>query len=159
MLMYMTNKHFMRDIDSRVGEVLISHDFKLKKNSWYRHTEDFIQVLNLQKSYFSDLYYLNIGLDVKPDNISSYMPEYMFSVRGRAEMIIQNRELILSLDFTNDLSESDRQSKLNTLLVECVEFLNSIRSWKDFRKAIDNSSHPIHKAAITASFKQLLTNH
>ena len=77
MLMYMTNKHFMRDIDSRVGEILISHDFKLKKNSWYRHTEDFIQVLNLQKSYFSDLYYLNIGLDVKPDNISSYMPEYI----------------------------------------------------------------------------------
>lgn len=149
----------MREIDSLVREVLIFHDFKLRKNSWYRQTEDFIQVINLQKSYFSDLYYLNMGIDVNSSNTIDYKSEYLFSVRIRAEMIIKESELVLALDFTNALSESDRLRRINTLIIKCIDFLDSLRSWSDFRIAIEDVNHQIHKAAITASFKQLLVNH
>ena len=81
----------MREIDSLVREYLILHNFKLRRNSWYRQTSDFIQVINLQKSCFANQYYLNMGIDVVLDRVISYKPEYKFPVRCRAEMITQKK--------------------------------------------------------------------
>ena len=53
----------MRDIDIILKPLFNSCGFSLKRNSWYRLTDDFIQIINFQKSHFSNLYYLNIGLD------------------------------------------------------------------------------------------------
>lgn len=53
----------MREIDKLVKDILTSDGFVFKKTSWYRTTKDFIQILNFQKSHFSNKFYLNLGID------------------------------------------------------------------------------------------------
>ena len=51
----------MRKIDAIVKDVMKASGFVKKSNSWYKLTDDFVQVLNFQKSAFSNLYSLLSG--------------------------------------------------------------------------------------------------
>lgn len=55
------NKIFLQEITKNLQEL----GFQNKKHSWYKHTNDLIKVIDLQKSEYSELYYVNIGLYVK----------------------------------------------------------------------------------------------
>jgi hypothetical protein len=57
----MTNKEFKDIID----RLLKPHGFKRKGNEWRTETEDLIKMVDLQKSNFSNLYYLNFGYNFK----------------------------------------------------------------------------------------------
>lgn len=142
----------MRDIDKLLSAVLKSSGFRLKNSSWYRLTNDFIQIINFQKSYYSNLYYLNFGIDSKTGNDNFYKPIGQFPVRWRIESIISNTDLILSLDFESDIPETERLERLNTILKQCVDILNSISCYNELKSALETPTHPIQKAAIWTSF-------
>lgn len=142
----------MREIDILVKDILTSYGFVYKKTSWYRTTNDFIQILNFQKSHFSNKFYLNIGIDEIQGDRPTYKPEYQFPVRLRIDMLLSNKELMQSLDFEKDCQETDRQKELNTIVLYGINFLDSINEWNQLRTAIKNQSHPIHHAHIIAEF-------
>lgn len=146
----------MRDIDIILKPLFNSCGFNLKRNSWYRLTDDFIQIINFQKSHFSNLYYLNIGLDCKNEGDIIYKPEYKFPVRLRADMIISDPELIKYLDFDSVYPESVRTEKLKIIALLCVQFLDSIADWQQFKSAFNDKDHLIHRAFIISSFLSLL---
>lgn len=142
----------MREIDIIVKDILTSYGFVFKKTSWYRTTNDFIQILNFQKSHFSNKFYLNIGIDETQEGRPIYKPEYQFPVRLRIDMLLSNKELMQSLDFEKDYPETNRQDELNAIVLCGINFLDSINEWSQLRTAINNQSHPIHRACIIAEF-------
>lgn len=146
----------MREIDIIVKDVLTSYGFIFKNTSWYRTTEDFIQIINFQKSLFSNKYYLNLGFDdrqVRP----TYKPEYQFSVRLRIDILFSDIQLMQPLDFENDYPETTRRDQLHALVLRGIDFLDSVNGWNKLRIAISNQSHPIHHAFITAQFMKKIT--
>ena len=57
----MTNKEFKNTLD----KFLKPHGFKKKGNEWTMETSELYKTIDLQKSNFSNLYYLNYGYNFK----------------------------------------------------------------------------------------------
>lgn len=147
----------MREIDIIVKDILTSSGFVFKKTSWYRTINDFIQILNFQKSHFSNKFYLNIGIDETQEGRPTYKPEYQFPIRLRIDMLLSNKELMQSLDFEKDYPKTLRREELNAIVLCGINFLDGINKWSQLRTAINNQSHPIHRACITAQFMKKIT--
>ena len=142
----------MRDIDKTVKDILTPCGFVFKKHSWYRVSDDFINIINFQKSQFSNKFYMNLGVDERTGQKIKYKPEHLFSVRLRVDMIILDKQLLDALDFESDCSETSRKEKLEILSLNGVTFLDSINGWKKIKSAMNSKIHPVHRAFITASF-------
>ena len=54
-----------KDLKKVIGEVAKRNCFKLVNSNWVKESEETIMVLNLQKSNFSNKYYLNIRVFIK----------------------------------------------------------------------------------------------
>lgn len=146
----------MRKIDAIVKDVMKASGFVKKSNSWYKLTDDFVQVLNFQKSAFSNLYYLNIGIDVRSSDKPQYMPEYRFGVRLRADMLAFESGIVGALDFERNMDSEERIETIYAIIEECVSFLESVSSWVQLHAAYNDDSHPINKAATTGVFKLIM---
>lgn len=146
----------MRKIDAIVKDVMKASGFVKKSNSWYKLTDDFVQVLNFQKSAFSNLYYLNIGIDVCSSDKPQYMPEYRFGVRLRADMLASESGIVGALDFERNMDSEERIETIYAIIEECVSFLESVSSWAQLHAAYNDDSHPINKAATTGVFKLIM---
>ncbi|MBQ6879889.1 MAG: DUF4304 domain-containing protein [Bacteroidales bacterium] len=142
----------MRDIDKIVKDVLIHKGFVYKKSSWYRISDDLIQIINFQKSQFSNKYYLNIGIDEKEGQDYTFKAEYLFPIRLRVNMILSDKQLIDALDFEKAYSEISRKEKLDNLIIKSINFLDSVSKWEQLKSAMNSNSHLIHHAFITKSF-------
>lgn len=53
----------MNILSEQMKPVMKQIGFRVKKNSFYRISGDFIQVINFQKSMWGNLYYINVGFD------------------------------------------------------------------------------------------------
>jgi len=82
--------------------------------SWYLDGKDAIIVVNLQKSDWEDMYYINIGIWLKALGETSFPRENQCHLMYRAESLFpDNRELLLlgcslekgNLQLLNDLTE------------------------------------------------------
>lgn len=123
----------MREIDTIVKDAMIAFGFVLKGSSWYKFTDDFVQVLNFQKSYFSNLYYLNVGIDTRSHSKLQYLPECRFGVRLRADMLIPERDLLIALDFQSEMDPAERTETICSIVGKCHSFLDSVSSWAQLR--------------------------
>lgn len=146
----------MRKIDAIVKDIMKASGFVKKSNSWYKLTDDFVQVLNFQKSAFSNLYYLNIGIDVRSSDKPQYKPEYRFGVRLRADMLASESGIVGALDFERNMDSEERIETIYAIIEECVSFLGSVSSWVQLHAAYNDDSHPINKAATTGVFKLIM---
>ena len=147
---YITNN--MRDIDKTVKDLLTPHGFVFKRSSWYRTSDSLIQIINFQKSQYANRFYMNLGIDERTGQELVYKPEYLFSVRLRVEMIVSDTLLIDALDFEKECSEINRNEKMEALILNSINFLDSINGWEELRLAMKNKKHPLHRAFITTSF-------
>ncbi len=86
--------------------------------SWYLDGQDTIAVVNLQKSDWSDLYYINIGICLKELNPAASPLEFRYHLDFRAESLFpEQRELL----FTScSLQQSDQE-----LLTELALFIGN----------------------------------
>lgn len=143
----------MREIDTIVKDAMIAFGFVLKGSSWYKFTDDFVQVLNFQKSSFSNLYYLNVGIDTRSHSKLQYLPECRFGVRLRADSLIPETDLLIALDFQSEMDPAERTETICSIVGKCHSFLDSVSSWAQLHSAYNDDSHPIREAAITDVFK------
>ena len=148
----------MREIDTILKDTLKCQGFKLKGTSWYRLTDDFINVINFQKSLYSNLYYVNIGIDKKIGNDNLYKPEYKFPIRFRIEELISDKAILQALDFERNFSVFDRLEHLNKIVKYSIDFLDSISNWEQLKLSLSDSQHPINKAAIIATMRSEIEN-
>ena len=148
----------MREIDTILKDILKCQGFKLKGTSWYRLTDDFIHVINFQKSLYSNLYYVNIGIDKKTGNVKSYKPEYKFAIRLRIERLITDKALLQALDFNDNISVFDRLELLSKIVKYSIDFLDSLSNWEQLKLSLSDPKHPINKAAIIATMRSEIEN-
>ena len=148
----------MREIDTILKDTLKCQGFKLKGTSWYRLTDDFINVINFQKSLYSNLYYVNIGIDKKIGNDNLYKPEYKFPIRFRIEELISDKAILQALDFERNFSVFDRLEHLNKIVKYSIDFLDSISNLEQLKLSLSDSQHPINKAAIIATMRSEIEN-
>ena len=89
----------MNKCDILNQELLTNNGFVYRKRGWYRCTEDFLQIINFQKSNWGNQYYINIGEKcLSRLNAGSiiYPPERLFHLRGRVEDLGELRRLQIS---------------------------------------------------------------
>jgi hypothetical protein len=89
-----------------INDVLTLNGLSKNKNYYYIDNEDVIFVVGLQKSNFSNSYYINIGIIIKKLNPALENPR---DVDGdiRARFSFQQKGKELDIFSLNDLSEAD----------------------------------------------------
>ena len=118
----------MRCIDQLIRPLMRKAGFRLRGTTWSRIKDDFIQVLNFQKSMFGDIYYLNLafaraeGMVFFP-SAYKYLPEYRYPIRIRAEHIPFLETTVKSYYFDSAPTEQMKES-VKTVIERCILFLD-----------------------------------
>jgi hypothetical protein len=132
----------MNKCDILNQELLTNNGFVYRKRGWYRCTEDFLQIINFQKSNWGNQYYINIGENcLSRLNAGSiiYPPERLFHLRGRVEDLGIPEETLDCMDFENSILENERKNKMTSIISECIAFLDRIRTKEGLKLEYNNS--------------------
>ncbi len=84
-----------------------------KGSTWYLRNDEIISMVNIQKSNYSSLYFLNLGFWLRDEEGSLYPPEEDWHVRTRAEVLWRTDDAniadLLNLDvpYENDAARLD----------------------------------------------------
>ena len=124
-------KELIRIIDAE----LLLVGFKRKNKNWFFENLELIKYVELQKSNYSNLYYLNYGFIIKEINIDSKTRHVPKHLGGSIE-----EERIFLKDFLDLESNKAKDIILfkEYLTKNLDYFLNSINSTDDLRKFVIN---------------------
>jgi hypothetical protein len=97
-------------------EALKAQGFKEKGGSWYEECDETILVANLQKSDFSDRYFINLAVWFKQLGKADYPKEHHCHLRIRLKRVAAS-DIDLALDANKgDLSDEDRQAQIRAAM-------------------------------------------
>ena len=65
-----------KNLEAILKPVLKVHGFRKKGGTWWRHTDDFIQVVNIHGSQWSKRFYLNLGVYIREIGDKEFPAEY-----------------------------------------------------------------------------------
>ena len=120
----------MNPIKTIVKDLMKSAGFRCKNNTWYRQSNDLIQALNIQKSAWGDLYYINICFNYY-DGSFLYPSEYRFldtfDLRIRASELFEDADF-KSLDYTEDYDSEKRAIAIKDIFFRSLSFLDKSNS-------------------------------
>lgn len=100
-----------------------SRGFRKAGSTWHRDQDRIIQVMNIQKSQWSDRFYINVGIYLKDLGTEARPTEYRCHVRCRAEQLVSPAELPelhLLLNFTEPVPPVERYAKLRAFVAKSV---------------------------------------
>jgi hypothetical protein len=107
------------------GNLAKLHGFERAFGGWFRESDECILVLDLQRSNYSNLYYLNIKLYVRGMFTDEYGELKLDKglVRSDVGHIFRRepKEFSTALDLENDLADTDREESLTKLFTEFLE--------------------------------------
>jgi len=109
-----------------IGTVLKAAGFVKKRNaSWYLNGPEVIVVLNLQKSAWSNLFYINVGFWLKPLGEAAYPLYYNCHLYYRVERLFpDDRELILFAGLLDEANNETHARLLEFFQKKLVPFLH-----------------------------------
>lgn len=105
-----------KELSSILNEVLAPIGFKKKGDSWVINGDEITKMINLQKSQFSNSFYINYGYILKSVPLNGLMM-HVFKGFGSIDKTEQQRMTAL-LDLGNNISNEDRAKELKKLLLE-----------------------------------------
>lgn len=100
-----------------------SRGFRKSGATWHRDQGRIIQVLNIQKSQWSDRFYINVGVYLKDLGTEARPTEYRCHVRCRAEQLVASSELPelhLLLNFAESVPSVERYARLRAFVEKSV---------------------------------------
>lgn len=77
----------MLPLSAQIAQPLKALGFTKKSDSWWRQSQDAVQVLNIQKSPFGERIYVNLGIYLKALGTETTPPERRCHVQVRLERI------------------------------------------------------------------------
>lgn len=121
LLLLIGNKYIMKDVKQLFTEQLSLIGFKKKSKDWLYENGELIIVINLQKSNYEILYFLNIGIWLNEiGGVNPAPKENICHIRIRAERLFESipqklnpRELF---DFNNSISK-EKLLDINNFLI------------------------------------------
>ena len=138
--------------------VLMPIRFSRKGSSWYRRTQDVVQVVNLQKSQYGDQYYLNYALWLLALGDASFPREEMCHVRFRIEDISTNEDRYKELlNLESDLGNERRTVLLQTALSsDLLPFIGTTGAIADVQKCFAEGA--LRRGMVHIDAKRLFEN-
>jgi Domain of unknown function (DUF4304) len=102
-----------KELVNIINNVLMPIGFKRKGNYWVVNGDIITKMVNLQKSQFSNSFYINYGYILKSIPLTEMM--HIYNRVGSTEKAEQQRITEL-LDFENSISDLERTRELNEIL-------------------------------------------
>jgi Domain of unknown function (DUF4304) len=127
---------------------------------WYRTTGEIIQALNLQKSQYGPLYYINIGLWLQALGPAKFPREQTWHVTIRLDTLLADRaeDYGSILDLRSDLADSERALRLkdllNSTLLPLLQESSSIDGMRQLKK-----EGRLKSAAVRGAAASVLDSH
>jgi hypothetical protein len=124
-----------------LGDFLSRSGFRKKgSSSWYRRDDDLVTIVNLQKSQYGPLYYLNYGFWLLAVAEAEFPRPEQAHITTRVESAIDDRSegrLNRLLDLRTDIDEATRRTELDALLTDdFLPLLMSLRSVSDLKARV-----------------------
>ncbi len=139
-----------------IADALGPAGFSRKGDSWYRKTDEVVEVVNLQKSQYGPQYYFNYALWLLPLGEAAFPKEEKCHIRMRADDIVSSEtelERLLDLEAAN--SDAERMFKVAALLkLEFLPFADGCRTIRGLRLFLETGK--FRKSMVHFSARQLL---
>jgi hypothetical protein len=102
-----------KKLETALAPVLKAAGYRKRARTWHREWTDTLTVFNIQKSQWSDQFYLNCGIYLKALGDAQHPPEYECHIRERMDQLVPDAErLNRLLDFHWALGENTRLSEI-----------------------------------------------
>jgi len=139
-------------LERLIAQPLKELGFRKKSRTWWRHNDDTIQVLNLQKSPYGERMYVNLGIYVRALGTEDLPPENRCHLQVRLERV-SNAERWGSVAS----AESDREPTpelIAAVLVDGVAWLDRLSTLAGIREYIDSGG--ASNGLVSSTVRQLL---
>lgn len=119
-----------RELVKILNEVFVPLGFKKKEDNWIINGDEIIKMVNLQKSKFSNSFYINYGYILKSIPLNG-LTMHIFKGFGSIDKTEQQR-IVALLNLENDVSKADREEELKKYLFEkLVLDINKVNTEED----------------------------
>jgi len=123
-----------------INDLLSFYGFKRKGNCWRHRTNELEKVIYLQKSNFSNLYYINYGYNIN-NLIDPNVTMHVFN-RLHANNPNDQKKVAITLDLESDLNTTKRKENLIYILKEfLLEEIININTEDDLKMNLLCRSH------------------
>ena len=139
-----------------IDRILFDRGFKKKSMTWFANNPEALLLVNLQKSRWSEQYYVNLAVWVKALGETKVPPkEHLCHVRRRLTSF-GNDQVDKALDLANpELSELERKQVIETQLVErALPFLDECGTLDGLTKLY--RAGDLRKAMVHKNLKLLM---
>ncbi len=129
-----------KELEKILSNTLVPIGFKKKGNHWIINDNVIIKMVNLQKSEFSNSFYINYGYSLKSIPLDNTMM-HIFKGLGSAN---QNENIRIKelLDLDSEISNSNREKELTKLLLDKVVLnMNNVNTEEDLLNELKNRPH------------------
>lgn len=117
-----------KNLESILKPALKSYGFRKKGGTWWRHLDDFIQVINIQGSQWSKRFYLNLGVYIRELGDKEWPAEYDCHVRVRLSSIADSELVHKLLNYEKDIEDRSREKISEVVVEEGIHWLEKCSS-------------------------------
>lgn len=129
-----------KELTSVLNEILVPIGFKKNGDYWVINGDEITKIINLQKSQFSNSFYINYGYILKSIPLTG-LTMHVFKAFGSIDKTEQQRITTL-LDLGNNISNEDRAKELKTHLFEkLVLNIQEVNSEEDVLNELKKLPH------------------
>ncbi len=141
-------------IQSCIGLFLQENGYKRKANSWYLDAPEAILVVNLQKSQYSQQYYVNLGIWLKQLGVAASPKEHHCHIRGRLSG--EKTERALDLEDSGLTVEERKQALVSALKRRALPFLRSCSTAGSVKRMLRNRK--LENAGVSGKVRELVNS-
>ena len=145
----------MLALEGLIAPPLKALGFKKRARTWWRHRDETIQVLNLQKSSFGERLYVNLGVYVKALETEEFPPEQRCHVQVRLERVVPE-ERSLSVASADSITDP-KPELISAVLEDGLGWLDQVATYRGLREYI--ASGGAGKGMVFANLRELLAAH
>ncbi|MEE1946445.1 DUF4304 domain-containing protein [Pedobacter sp. KR3-3] len=128
-----------RDLKKILDELLMPIAFKSKGNNWTFKGNELVKMVNLQKSQYSNSYYVNYGYILRSISFDGTMHIYN---RVASKDIVGQQEITELLDLDSPIPDQDRTTRLKEILIEkLIKKIENINSEDDILHELQGRPH------------------
>ena len=122
-----------KDLVQFLNDLFIPLYFRKKGNNWVFDNTELIKVINLQKSNFSNSYYINYGFIIKGLQLTTTT-----HVANR----LHGNNITNLLNLESEIANSERFSELEKIISDkVIKYAESINTTQDLKEHLKNRPH------------------
>ena len=129
-----------KELVTFLHEIFISIGFKKKGNNWIINAEEINKIINLQKSQYSNAYYLNYGYIINSLPLDGFVNHIDNRLSSKDKAVQQRIGELLNLE--NNIEPITRFSELKELINEkIVNEMQAVQKEEDILRILKEREH------------------